>query len=203
MGNLPEPLARLVEELRRLPGIGPRSARRIAFHLARRPAAEVRALAEALAALPEELGVCRECGNLAEADLCPVCADARRDRALLCVVEQAENAAAIEETGSWRGLYHVLGGAISPLRGVGPEDLAIDALLARVARGGIREVILATNPTVEGEATAHYLARRLAGAGVRVTRPATGLPVGGDLEYVDRTTLARALEARRDVEPGN
>ncbi len=199
MGNLPGPLERLVEELRRLPGIGPRTARRLAFHLARRPAEEVRALATAIAELPRALGSCRECGNLADGDLCPICADPRRDRGLLCVVEQPENLAAIEETGAWRGLYHVLGGAISPLRAVGPEDLAIDALLARVQRGGLREVILATNPTVEGEATALYLARRLAGSGVRVTRPATGLPVGGDLEYVDRTTLARALEARRDL----
>ena len=199
MGNLPGPLERLVEELRRLPGIGPRTARRLAFHLARRPAEEVRALATAIAELPRTLGSCRECGNLADGDLCPICADPRRDRGLLCVVEQPENLAAIEETGAWRGLYHVLGGAISPLRAVGPEDLAIDALLARVQRGGLREVILATNPTVEGEATALYLARRLAGSGVRVTRPATGLPVGGDLEYVDRTTLARALEARRDL----
>jgi len=201
VGNLPGPLERLVEELRRLPGIGPRTARRLAFHLARRPADEVRALAAALAGLPETLGTCRECGNLAEGGLCPICADPRRDRGLLCVVEQPENLAAIEETGAWRGLYHVLGGAISPLRAIGPEDLAVDALLQRVAGGGIREVILATNPTIEGEATALYLARRLAGSGVRVTRPATGLPVGGDLEYVDRTTLARALEARRDV-PG-
>ncbi len=199
MAGLPGPLERLVEELRRLPGVGPRSARRLAFHLARVPAAEARALAEAIAGLADSLHACRTCGNLAEGDLCPVCADPRRDPALICVVEQPENLAAIEETGSWRGVYHVLGGAISPLRSVGPEDLAVEPLLARVAAGGVREVILATNPTVEGEATALYLARRLAGTGVRVTRPATGLPVGGELEYVDRTTLARALAERRDL----
>ena len=197
MADLPEPLERLVARLLRLPGIGRRGAQRIAFHLAGAPADDVRALAEAIAVLPETLSPCTACGNIAGAELCPVCADPRRDRAVLCVVELAENLAAVERTAAYRGLYHVLGGAISPLRGVGPGDLAVDALLARLATGEVREVILATNPTVEGEATAHYLARLIAPAGVRVTRPATGLPVGGELDFIDQATLARALEGRR------
>jgi recombination protein RecR len=197
VADLPEPLERLVARLLRLPGIGRRGAQRIAFHLAGAPAADVRALAEAIAALPEVLSPCIVCGNIAGAELCPVCADPRRDRAVLCVVELAENLAAVERTAAFRGVYHVLGGAISPLRGVGPGDLAVDALLARLATGEIREVILATNPTVEGEATAHYLARLIVPSGVRVTRPATGLPVGGELDFIDQATLARALEARQ------
>lgn len=194
-----EPLGRLIEQLVRLPGVGRRSATRIAFHLARRPAAEVRALATAIAELPDLLGACRICGNLTGGELCSICADSRRDRTVLCVVEQVDNLAAIERTGAFHGLYHVLGGAISPLHGIGPDQLRIDSLLERVQAGEIRELILATNPTVEGEATALYVARQLAAPGVRVTRPATGLPVGGELDYVDQATLTRALENRRDL----
>ncbi len=200
MADLPEPLERVVARLIRLPGIGRRGAQRIAFHLAGAPADDVRALAGAIAALPEALYPCTVCGNIAGAELCPVCADPRRDRTALCVVELPENLAAIERTAAYRGVYHVLGGSISPLRGVGPGDLRIDALLARLASGEVREVILTTNPTVEGEATAHYLARLIAPSGVRVTRPATGLPVGGELDFVDQATLARAFEGRRGFE---
>lgn len=201
MSDLPGPLARLVERLVHLPGIGRRSAARIAFHLARQPADEVRALAETIGALPDGLGPCRNCGNLAASgtgdDRCPVCADPRRDGTVVCVVEGADNLAAIERTGAYRGIYHVLGGAISPLRGIGPDDLRILALLDRLREGVIREVILATNPTVEGEATALYIARQVEPLGIPVTRPATGLPVGGDLDYIDLATLTRALEGRR------
>jgi recombination protein RecR len=200
MTDLPRPLEELVERLVRLPGIGRRSAARIAFHLARRPAGEVLALGEAISALPQRLRPCTTCGNLAGEELCPVCADPRRDRSLLCVVEQPENLVAIERTGAFRGVYHVLGGAISPLRGVGPDQLRIGELLARLRGAGVSEVILATNPTVEGEATALYVARQVEPLGLRVTRPATGLPVGSELEYIDQATLARAFEGRRDVE---
>ncbi len=199
MAELPGPLELLVEKLLRLPGIGRRSASRIAYHLARRPADEVRALASAIGALPEQLRACTVCGNLSGTEVCGVCTDPRRDRAVVCVVEQVDNLAAIERTGAYRGLYHVLGGAIAPLRGIGPDQLRIEALVERLGPGEITETILATNPTVEGEATALYLARRLAATGVRVTRPATGLPVGGELDYVDQATLARAFEGRRDV----
>ncbi|NJN64918.1 MAG: recombination protein RecR [Acidobacteria bacterium] len=183
----------------KLPGIGRRSAQRIAFHLSRQPEAEVRALAATLIRLPEELHSCRTCGNLASGETCSICNDPRRESDVICVVEQADNLNAIEKTGAFRGRYHVLGGSISPLRSVGPQDLRIDALLWRVREGAITEVILATNPTVEGEATALYIARQLADSGTRVTRPATGLPVGGELEYVDGVTLTRALAARRGV----
>ncbi len=199
MAGYPAPLERVIDQLLRLPGIGRRSAARIAFHLARRPAEDVRALAAAIGALPDHLGTCERCGNLASDELCPVCADPRRDAGLVCVVEQADNLAAIERTGAFRGVYHVLGGAISPLRGVGPEHLRIEELLRRIGSGDIRELILATNPTVEGEATALYVARQVLDTGVRVTRPATGLPVGGELDYVDQATLARAFEGRREI----
>jgi len=182
-----------------LPGIGPRSARRLAFHLAKSPPREVKALAEAIAELPDQLANCRVCGNFSEGETCEICGDPRRESRTICVVEQPDNLAAIESSGAFRGLYHVLGGAISPLKSMGPEDLRIDSLLKRLAGGEISEVILATNPTVEGEATALYLARRLADFPVRVTRPATGLPVGGELDYVDRNTLSRAFEGRREL----
>ncbi|RMG45521.1 MAG: recombination protein RecR [Acidobacteria bacterium] len=195
-------MAELADRLRRLPGVGPRSAQRIAYHLARAPAAEVRALGEAIARLPEALGTCRVCGNLSGGDLCAICSDERRDATLLCVVEHADNLAAIERSGVYRGRYHVLGGAIAPLQSIGPEQLRIDSLIRRIREGGVEEVILATNPTVEGEATALYLARALAPLGVRVTRLATGVPVGSELEYVDKSTLAKALEGRRRLAPG-
>jgi recombination protein RecR len=199
MTDAPEPLQQLIERLVRLPGIGRRSASRIAYFLARRPAEEVRALAESIAELPVRLRACTRCGNLAGAELCPVCADPRRDAGVICVVEQPDNLAAIERTGAFRGVYHVLGGSIAPLRGIGPDQLRIVALLKRGDDGDVRELILATNPTVEGEATALFIARQVAGRPVRVTRPATGLPVGGELEYVDQATLARAFEGRRDI----
>ncbi|RMF75755.1 MAG: recombination protein RecR [Acidobacteria bacterium] len=189
----------LVARLVRLPGIGRRSAQRLAFHLAREKPDELAGLARAIEALPRELQTCTRCGNLAAGELCAICSDPRRDESVICVVEQPENVAAIERSGAFRGVYHVLGGAISPLRSVGPDDLRIDGLLERVAAGGVEEVILATNPTVEGEATALYIARQLRDRPVRVTRPATGIPVGGDLEYVDEATLSRALAARRGV----
>ena len=197
--SLPPPLERLLQALVRLPGIGPRSARRLAFYLAKSPPGEVKALAEAIAELPSRLAHCRICGNFSEGEICEFCADPRRETGTLCVVEQPDNLAAIEGSGAYHGLYHVLGGAISPLKSMGPKELRIDSLLERLADGKISEVILATNPTVEGEATALYLARRLARFPVRVTRPATGLPVGGELDYVDRSTLSRAFEGRREV----
>ena len=198
MAEYPESLARLVEALTRLPGIGRKTAQRLSFHLARSPRTEVEDLAEALRAMAERLRPCTRCFNLAEADLCPVCADPRRDASTICVVERASDLPAIERTG-YRGLYHVLGGALSPLGEIGPEDLAVEPLVERVRGGGVHEVILACNPTVEGEATAHYLARALLPARVRVTRIAQGLPVGSDVEYTDQATLARALAGRREV----
>ncbi len=199
MRSLPEPIEALIDRLVRLPGIGRRSAQRLAFHLARQNPEELEELARAIARLPRDLRTCARCGNLAAAELCAICSDPRRDETLICVVEQPENLASIERSGGFRGVYHVLGGAISPLRSVGPDDLRIDALLARIEAGAVAEVILATNPTVEGEATALHVARLLRGRRVRVTRPATGLPVGGDLEYVDDVTLSRALAARREL----
>jgi len=183
-----------------MPGIGRRSARRLAFFLARSPADEITALAASIADLTTQLHACERCGNLTGEAECSVCRDSRRDSSTLCVVEQPENVAAVEATGAFTGRYHVLGGAISPLRSVGPEDLRIDPLLKRVAAEKVGEVILATNPTVEGEATALYISRRLAGSGATVTRPATGLPVGGELDYIDRSTLARAFEGRRRLD---
>ncbi len=203
MSELPEVLERLIRALQRLPGIGPRSAQRIAFHLARSPRSEPLQLGRLISALPEELGECSVCGSYAEGELCPVCRDPRRDEATICVVERPDNLAAIERSGVYRGRYHVLGGAISPLHGIGPDDLRIDQLLERAADAAVRELILATNPTVEGEATALFIARRAAGLDLQVTRPATGLPVGGELEYVDRGTLARALEGRQRLLPGS
>lgn len=199
MSELPECLEQLVRTLTRLPGIGRRSAQRIAFHLARSSPDEVRRVADAVAVLPEKLGPCEVCGNLTDESPCRVCSDPRRDPTLICVVEQPENLAAIERSGSYRGLYHVLGGSISPLRSVGPEDLRMAELGRRLEQGDVREVILATNPTVEGEATALYVARQVVPEDVRVTRPATGLPVGGDLDYIDKSTLSRAFETRHDL----
>jgi recombination protein RecR len=186
----------LVAQFTRLPGIGSRTAQRLAFHVLQRPAEEALALAGALAEVKERVRFCRECGNLTEEELCGICTDTRRDRALVCVVEQPVDVVSVERTGEFQGLYHVLGGALSPLDGVEPADLRIDDLLARVERNGVAEVVLATNPTMTGEATAAYLADRLR-AKVQVTRLASGLPVGGDLEYADEVTLGRALAGRR------
>ena len=188
---------RLIKELSRLPGIGPRSAQRLAFHILRQRPEQVLPLAEAIVEVKERIGFCRRCFNLAEGELCTVCADTRRDAAVICIVEQPADIVPIERTGEFRGLYHVLGGALSPLDGVDPEDLHINELVARVD-DSVHEVILATNPTMTGEATAMYIAEQLP-ARVRVTRLASGLPVGGDLEYADELTLSRALTGRRSL----
>jgi recombination protein RecR len=186
----------LVAQLTRLPGIGTRTAQRLAFHLLSVPKEEAVALAGAITEVKERVRFCSECGNLTEDELCAICTDARRDRAVICVVEQPVDVVSVERTHEFRGLYHVLGGALSPLDGVDPRDLRITGLLDRVARGGVEEVVLATNPTMTGEATAAYIADRLRDR-VTVTRLASGLPVGGDLEYADEVTLGRALAGRR------
>ena len=188
----------LVAEFARLPGIGRKTAQRLTYFLLKQPREQGAALARAVAALGERVHVCTACGNLTEEDPCAICADPRRDRAVVCVVEEASDVLAIERAGEYRGLYHVLGGRLSPLDGIGPEQLRIDALVARASNGaGVREVILATNPSVEGEATAHYLERALGPTGVSVTRLARGLPVGSELEYADGETIAQAFSARR------
>lgn len=189
----------LIAELGRLPGVGPKSAQRIAFHLLQADPDEVRQLAETLIEVKEKITFCTICGNVAEAEVCPICADPRRDDAIICVVEEAKDVMAIERTREFRGRYHVLGGAISPIEGVGPDDLRIRELLARLQDSTVREVILATDPNLEGEATATYLTRLLSTLEVAVSRLASGLPVGGDLEYADEVTLGRAFEGRRQV----
>jgi recombination protein RecR len=188
----------LVAQLTRLPGVGTRTAQRLAFHLLRTPKDEALALAAAIEEVKERVRFCRECGNLTEDEVCGICLDARRDRTVICVVEQPADLLSIERTAEFRGLYHVLGGALSPIDGVEPAHLKIDELVGRVERGGVEEVVLATNPTMTGEATAAYLADRLRGR-ARVTRLASGLPVGGDLEYADEVTLGRALAGRREM----
>ena len=188
----------LVAQLTRLPGIGTRTAQRLAFHLLSTGKDEALALAGAIEEVKERVRFCRECGNLTEEELCSICNDARRDRSVICVVEQPADLISVERTHAYRGVYHVLGGALSPLDGVEPEHLRIDELLRRVERNGVEEVVLATNPNMTGEATAHYLADRLRDR-TRVTRLASGLPVGGDLEYADEVTLGRALSGRRDM----
>jgi recombination protein RecR len=188
----------LVAQLTRLPGVGQRTAQRLAFHLLRMPKDEALALAAAIEEVKERVRFCRECGNLTEDEVCAICTDARRDHALICVVEQPADLISVERTAEYRGLYHVLGGALSPIDGVEPADLRIDELLRRVERNGVEEVVLATNPNMTGEATAAFLADRLRGR-VRVTRLASGLPVGGDLEYADEVTLGRALAGRREM----
>lgn len=197
--NLPEPLERLVEELRHLPGIGSKSAQRLAFHLLKTPREGVERLAQAMRDVKERMTYCSVCGNITDADPCAYCTAADRDQALICVVEDPQNVAAVEKTRGFKGVYHVLMGALSPLHGVGPDDLKIRPLLERVAPGTIREVILATNPTVDGEATAIYLTRLLKPLGVRVSRIATGVPVGSDLEYADEITMQKAMEGRREL----
>jgi recombination protein RecR len=187
----------LIEELGQLPGVGPKGAQRIAFHLLNSDPADLRRLAAVLVEVTEKVKFCRVCGNVAEDDECRICKDTRRDVTVICVVEEPKDVAAIEKIREFRGRYHVLGGAISPIDGVGPEDLRIRELMARLADGAISEIILATDPNLEGEATATYLARMIKPLGVRVTRPASGLPVGGELEYADEVTLGRAFEGRR------
>ena len=188
----------LVAQLTRLPGVGSRTAHRYAFHLLRVSKEEALALAAAIEEVKERVRFCNECGNLTEDDLCAICLDARRDHSLICVVEHPADLISLERTHEFRGLYHVLGGSLSPIDGVEPEHLRIDELLRRVERNGVQEVVLATNPNMTGEATAHFLADRLRGR-VRVTRLASGLPVGGDLEYADEVTLGRALAGRREM----
>ena len=187
----------LIDELGRLPGIGPKSAQRIAFYLLAADPADVRRLVSALVEVKEKVRFCRTCGNVAEAEECRICLDLRRDPAVLCVVEEPKDVVAIERTREFRGRYHVLGGAISPIEGIGPDDLRVRELMTRLADGTITELILATDPNLEGEATATYLARLIKPMGLRVTRLASGLPVGGDLEYADEVTLGRAFEGRR------
>ena len=195
----PEPLVRLIEEFKRLPGIGAKSAQRLAFHILRTPRDETDRLCEAVRDVKERVTYCSICNNITDVDPCGICADQARDRRAICVVEEPQNVGAIEKTREFKGLYHVLMGALSPLQGVGPDDLRIKGLLERVAAGDLQEVILATNPTVEGEATAIYLARLLKPLGLRVTRIATGIPVGSDLEYADEITMGKAMEGRREV----
>jgi recombination protein RecR len=190
----------LTAEFSRLPGIGRKTALRLTYHLLKRPPEEVRRLAEALEAVASRVRACSGCGNLSEADPCSYCSSERRDRSMVCVVEEAADIGAIERTGSYRGLYHVLGGRLSPLEGIGPAELNLNSLLGRLeGDSGVREVIVATNPSVEGEATALYLQKLLHPRGVRVTRLARGLPVGGDLEYADGVTIAEALAGRREI----
>ena len=189
----------LITELARLPGIGRKTAQRLTFHLLQQPPETVGRLASALVAVAERVRPCRECGNLTEDQPCAICADPRRDGTVLCVVEDASAVALVDRATDFKGRYHVLGGRLSPLDGVGPESLRLDRLVNRVREGGVREVILATNPSMEGEVTATYIQQLLAGQPVRVTRLARGLPMGGDLEYVDGVTLAHALVARQDV----
>jgi recombination protein RecR len=195
----PEPLTRLIDELQRLPGIGRKSAQRLAFHVMKAPREDAERLAGALRDLKDKVAYCSTCNNVTDVDPCPICTDDTRNTKLVCVVEEPTNVLAIERSRDFNGRYHVLMGALSPLQGIGPDDLRIKGLLTRVDAGGIEEVILATNPNVEGEATAIYLARLLKPLGVRVTRIAMGLPVGSDLEYADDITMHKAIEGRREV----
>lgn len=190
----------LIDELGRLPGVGPKSAQRIAFYVLQADAADVRRLSDVLREVKEKVRFCAECGNVAQEERCRICVDPRRDISVLCVVEEPKDVVAIERTREFRGRYHVLGGAISPIEGVGPDDLRIRELVARLADGTVTEVILATDPNLEGEATATYLTRLLIPLGIAVSRLASGLPVGGDLEYADEVTLGRAFEGRRRVD---
>jgi recombination protein RecR len=199
MSYYPEPVARLIEALQRLPGIGPKTAQRLTFFLLKRPAEEVRELTESLKAVKERIVSCRICFNVTDEDPCRICSDPRRDEHVLCVVEEPNDLLAMERTGEFRGRYHVLLGALSPLDGIGPDDIKVRELLGRLEAGRVTEVILATNPNVEGEATALYLAKLVRPLGIRVTRIARGLPVGGDLEYADQVTLSKALEGRREI----
>jgi recombination protein RecR len=194
------PVQALIDELGRLPGVGPKSAQRIAFYLLKVAPEDANRLARVIVEARERVSWCRRCFNIAEGELCAYCRDDRRDAALLCVVEEPRDIVAVERTQEFRGRYHVLQGAISPIEGIGPEQLRIKELLSRVREEGVTEVILATNPNIEGEATAMYLARLLKPLGLRITRIASGLPVGGDLEYADEVTLGRALEGRREME---
>ena len=193
------PLANLINELTKLPGVGGKSAARLAYHILKRPAAEAEALANAIVEVKQKIFRCSTCNNMTDVDPCAICTDPRRDATIICVVEEAFNVPTIEATRDFKGVFHILLGALSPLKGIGPQDIDVDGLLKRVQRGGVREVIVATNPNVEGEATALYIAQQLRPLEVRTTRLAFGLPVGGDLEYADQVTMAKALEGRREI----
>ena len=197
--SAPEPIARLIQEFSKLPGIGPKSAQRLAYHVLRTPEDEARALAQALTDVKERVILCETCFNITERSPCSLCDNEQRDRTLICVVEQPLDVLVVERTGGYRGLYHVLHGSLNPIEGVGPEQLRVQELLRRVEAGGIVEVIMATNPSLEGEATSMYLQRLLQPFGVRVTRLARGLPSGADIEYMDDLTLSRALEGRQEL----
>lgn len=199
MPDLAEPLSRLIAEFKRLPGIGQKSAQRMAFHVLRAKRDDAEHLAQAILDVKDKLGLCRNCNNITDAELCSYCSDTNRDDRVVCVVEEPHNIIGIETTRGFNGRYHVLHGALSPLRGIGPESLKIKGLVERIGAGEIQEVIVATNPTVEGEATAVYLARLLKPLGVRVTRIAMGIPVGSDLEFADEVTLSKAMEGRREM----
>jgi recombination protein RecR len=193
------PLANLINELTRLPGVGGKSASRLAYHILKRPAAEAEALAQAILEVKAKIFRCSICNNMTDVEPCAICSDPRRDPTVICVVEEAFNISTIEQTRDFKGLFHVLLGALSPLKGIGPQDIDVNGLLKRVQGGSIREVIIATNPNVEGEATALYIAQQLRPFGVKTTRLAFGLPVGGDLEYADQVTMSKALEGRREI----
>ena len=199
MPDFAEPLARLIDALKHLPGIGQKSAQRIAFHVLRAGRDDAEHLAQALLDVKDKLGLCRLCNNISDSDLCPYCRDAGRDPKVVCVVEEPHNIVGIETTREFQGRYHVLHGSLSPLRGLGPESLKIKGLVERIGQGEIQEVIVATNPTVEGEATAVYLARLLKPLGVKVMRIAMGVPVGSDLEFADEVTMSKAMEGRREM----
>ena len=199
MPDFAEPLARLIQEFKRLPGIGQKSAQRLAFHVLRNSRDDASALAQALVDVKDKLGICAVCNNISDAELCSFCRDSHRDRAIICVVEEPHNILPIESTRQFNGLYHILHGALSPLRGIGPEQLRIANLLERVQSGEVKELILATNPTVEGEATAAYLSRLMKPLGVKVTRIAMGIPVGSDLEFADEVSMGKSLENRREI----
>lgn len=199
MPDFAEPLARLIAEFKRLPGIGQKSAQRIAFHVLRAAPDDAAALARAILDVKEKLGLCETCNNISDGAQCQFCRDPGRDQRVVCVVEEPHNIVGVEMTRQFHGLYHVLHGALSPLRGIGPEQIKIKSLVNRIAQGGIEEIIVATNPNVEGEATAVYLSRLLKPLGMKVTRIAMGIPVGSDLEYADEVTMGKALEGRREI----
>jgi recombination protein RecR len=199
MPDFAEPLARLIQELKRLPGIGQKSAQRIAFHVLRVPREDAERLAQAVVDVKDKLGICTICNNISDAEVCNYCRDTHRDHTLICVVEEPHSILPIETTRQFDGVYHVLHGSISPLRGIGPEQLRIKSLLDRIQAGEVQEIILATNPTIEGEATALYLSRLLKPLGLKVTRIAMGIPVGSDLEFADEVTMTKSLENRREM----
>jgi recombination protein RecR len=199
MSDFAEPLARLITEFKRLPGIGQKSAQRIAFHLLRVSRDSAEQLSQAILDVKDKLGLCTRCGNISDAELCQYCSDPTRNQEIICVVEEAHNIVGIESTRQYNGLYHVLGGAMSPLRGIGPEQLNIRRLVQRVGEGAVQEIVVATNPNVEGEATAVYLSKLLKPAGMKVTRIGMGIPVGSDIEYADEVTMWKAMEGRREI----